>query len=190
MRAPGGGWENLCRLAGSPERIQLVAFRNEALKPLTGKTLAEVAALRGRSPEDTILDLVVEDESRIGVVFFLMSEENVKRQIRLPWVSFGSDAGSMAPEGLFLKSSTHPRAYGNFARLLGRYVRDEKLIPLEEAVRRLSSLPAENLGLDRPRPARRPATSPTWWSSTPPRSRTARRTRRRTSTRWACSTSS
>jgi N-acyl-D-amino-acid deacylase len=148
MRA-SGGWENLCRLAGSPERIQLVAFRNEALKPLAGKTLAEVAAARGRTPEDTVLDLVVEDESRVGVVFFLMSEENVRRQIRLPWVSFGSDAGSMAPEGLFLKSSTHPRAYGNFARLLGRYVRDERLVPLEEAVRRLSSLPAENLGLDR-----------------------------------------
>jgi N-acyl-D-amino-acid deacylase len=149
MRAPGGEWENLCLLAGSPERIKLVAFRNEALKPLTGKTLAEVAAVRGRSPEDTILDLVLEDESRVGVVFFLMSEENVRRQIRLPWVSFGSDAGSMAPEGIFLKSSTHPRAYGNFARLLGRYVRDERLLPLEEAVRRLTSLPAENLGLDR-----------------------------------------
>ena len=108
-----------------------------------------MAAARGRSPEDTVLDLVAEDESRVGVVFFLMSEENVRRQIRLPWVSFGSDAGSMAPEGIFLKSSTHPRAYGNFARLLGRYVRDEKLVPLEEAVRRLSALPAENLGLDR-----------------------------------------
>ena len=149
MRAPVEGFENLCRLAGSPERIKLVAFRNEALKPLTGRTLAEVAAARGRSPEDTILDLVLEDESRIGVVFFLMSEENVRRQILLPWVSFGSDAGSMAPEGVFLKSSTHPRAYGNFARLLGRYVRDEKLVPLEEAVRRLTSLPAGNLGLDR-----------------------------------------
>jgi N-acyl-D-amino-acid deacylase len=148
MRAPGG-WENLCRLAGSPERITLVAFRNEALKPLTGKTLAEVAAARGRSPEDTVLDLVVEDESRIGVVFWLMSEENVRRQILLPWVSFGSDAGSLAPEGVFLKSSTHPRAYGNFARLLGRYVREEKVVPLEEAVRRLTSLPADNLGLDR-----------------------------------------
>ena len=108
-----------------------------------------MAAARGRGPEDTILDLVAEDESRIGVVFFLMSEENVRRQIQLPWVSFGSDAGSMAPEGLFLKSSTHPRAYGNFARLLGRYVRDEKLISLPEAVRRLTSLPADNLGLDR-----------------------------------------
>jgi N-acyl-D-amino-acid deacylase len=149
MRAPGLGWESLCRLSGSPERIKLVAFRNESLKPLTGKTLAEVAAARGRSPEDTILDLVVEDASRVGVVFFLMSEENVRRQIRLPWVSFGSDAGSLAPEGAFLMSSTHPRAYGNFARLLGRYVRDEKLVPLEEAIRRLTSLPADNLGLDR-----------------------------------------
>ena len=102
------------------------------MKPLTGRTLAEVATARGRSPEDTILDLVLEDGTRVGVVFFLMSEENVKRQIRLPWVSFGSDAGSIAPEGAFLKSSTHPRAYGNFARLLGRYVRDERLVPLEE----------------------------------------------------------
>jgi N-acyl-D-amino-acid deacylase len=149
MRAPDLGWESLCRLAGSPKRMTLVAFRNEALKTLTGKTLADVAAAWGRSPEDTILDLVLEDESRIGVVFFLMSEENVRRQIRLPWVSFGSDAGSMAPEGVFLRSSTHPRAYGNFARLLGRYVREEKLVPLEEAIRRLTSLPAENLGLER-----------------------------------------
>jgi len=148
MRAPGVGWENICQLTGSPERILLVAFRSESLKPLAGKTLAEVAAARGRSPEETVLDLVLEDESRIGVVFFMMSEENVRRQIRLPWVSFGSDAGSMAPEGVFLKSSTHPRAYGNFARLLGRYVREERLVPLEEAVRRLTSFPAENLGLD------------------------------------------
>jgi N-acyl-D-amino-acid deacylase len=149
MRAGDAGFENLCRLAGSPERIRLVAFRNEALKPLTGKTLGEVAASRGRTPEDTVLDLVVEDGSRVGVVFFLMSEENVRRQVRLPWVAFGSDAGSMAPEGVFLKASTHPRAYGNFARLLGRYVREEGLLTLEEAVRRLSSMPAESLGLDR-----------------------------------------
>ena len=101
----------------------------------------------GRDPEETILDLVLEDRTRVGVVFFLMSEENVRKQIRLPWVSFGSDAASMAPEGVFLKSSTHPRAYGNFARLLGRYVREEKLVPLEEAIRRLAALPAENLGL-------------------------------------------
>ncbi len=149
MRAPAVGWENVCQLTGSPQRIRLVTFRSEFLKPLTGKTLAEVAAARGRSPEETILDLVVEDESRIGVVFFMISEENVRRQIQLPWVSFGSDAGSMAPEGVFLESSTHPRAYGNFARLLGRYVRDERLVPLEEAIRRLTSFPAENLGLDR-----------------------------------------
>jgi N-acyl-D-amino-acid deacylase len=149
MRAPSVGWESLCRLAGSADRMTLVSFRSEALKPLTGKTLAEVAAARGKIPEEAILDLVLEDESRIGVVFFLMSEENVRRQVRLPWVSFGSDAGSMAPEGVFLKSSTHPRAYGNFARLLGRYVRELKLVPLEEAIRRLTSLPAEHLGLDR-----------------------------------------
>jgi N-acyl-D-amino-acid deacylase len=148
MQAPGS-FENLCLAAGSPDRILLTEFKTDALKPLTGKTLAEVARLRGRDPWETILDLVAEDGTRIGVVFFLMSEENVRKQIRLPWVSFGSDAGSRAPEGLFLKSSTHPRAYGNFARLLGKYVREEKLIPLEEAVRRLSGLPAENLGLDR-----------------------------------------
>jgi N-acyl-D-amino-acid deacylase len=149
MRAPAEGWENVCQLAGSPEKILLSAFRSEPLKPLAGKTLAQVAAARGRSPEETILDLVLVDESRIGVVFFMISEENVRRQVRLPWVAFGSDAGSMAPEGIFLKSSTHPRAYGNFARLLGRYVRDEKLVPLEEAVRRLTSFAAENLGLER-----------------------------------------
>jgi N-acyl-D-amino-acid deacylase len=147
MRAPAVGWENLCRAAGSPDRLLLAAFRNEALKPLTGRTLESVAAERGTDPENTILDLVSEDRTRVGVVFFLMSEENVRRQIRLPWISFGSDASSMAPEGVFLKASAHPRAYGNFARLLGRYVREEKLIPLEEAIRRLTSLPAGNLGL-------------------------------------------
>ncbi len=141
------GWENLCRAAGSPERLLLVEFKTEGLKPLTGKTLAEVAKARGTDPEETILDIILEDRTRIGVVFFLMSEDNVRKQVRLPWVSFGSDASSMAPEGVFLKSSTHPRAYGNVARLLGRYVRDEKLIPLSEAVRRLSGLPAANLGL-------------------------------------------
>jgi N-acyl-D-amino-acid deacylase len=148
-RTPGLGFENLCLSAGSPDRILLVGFRTESLKPLTGKTLAEVARDRGTDPWETILDLIAQDETRVEVVFFLMSEENVRKQIRLPWVSFGSDAGSMAPEGVFLKSSTHPRAYGNFARLLGRYVREEKLIPLQEAIRRLSGLPAENLGLDR-----------------------------------------
>jgi N-acyl-D-amino-acid deacylase len=147
MKAPPEGWENLCRAAGSPERLLLVEFKTEALKPLTGKTLAAVAAQRGKDPDETILDLILEDRTRVGVVFFLMSEDNVRRQVRLPWVSFGSDAASMAPEGVFLKSSAHPRAYGNFARLLGRYVRDEKLVTLEEAVRRLSALPAANLGL-------------------------------------------
>ena len=113
------------------------------------KTLAEVAALRGTSPEETAMDLVIEDGSRVGAVYFLMSEENVRKQIALPWVSFGSDAASMAPEGIFLLSSAHPRAYGNVARLLGKYVRDEKIIPLEEAIRKLSTLPAENLRIRR-----------------------------------------
>ena len=148
MRTPSPGYENLCLSAGSPERLLLVEFKTEALKPLTGKTLAEVAKLRDVDPEETILQLMFEDKTRIGVVFFLMNEDNVRKQLQLPWVSFGSDAGSLAPEGVFLKSSTHPRAYGNFARLLGRYVRDEKLVPLAEAVRRLSGLPATNLGLE------------------------------------------
>ena len=149
MRRPAEGWENLCRAAGSPERLLMVEFKTDALKPLTGKTLAEAAKMRGTDPETTILDLVLQDRTRIGVVFFLMSEDNVRKQVRLPWVSFGSDAASMSPEDPFTRSSTHPRAYGTFARLLGKYVRDEKLVSLEDAVRRLSALPAENLGLDR-----------------------------------------
>ncbi len=142
-------WENLYLLAGSPDRVLLVEFKNEKLRHLTGKTLAEVAKMRGKSPEETAIDLVVEDDSRVGTVYFLMSEDNVKRQIALPWVSFCSDAASRATEGVFLKSNPHPRAYGNFARLLGKYVRDEKVIPLTEAIRRLSALPADNLKLDR-----------------------------------------
>lgn len=149
IRTPTNEWENLYLLAGSPDRILLVGFRNEALKPLTGKTLAEVAKMRGKDPVETIMDLVLEDRSRVGTVYFMMSEENVKKQMQQPWVAFGSDAASMATEGDFLKSSTHPRAYGNFARLLGKYVRDEKVITLQEAIRRLSSLPATNLGLDK-----------------------------------------
>jgi N-acyl-D-amino-acid deacylase len=148
MRTPSRQWENLYLLAGSPERILLVGFKSEALKPLTGKTLAEVAHMRGKDPTETVMDLVLEDRSRIGTIYFMMDEENVKKQIRQPWVSFGSDASSMAPEGAFLRSSTHPRAYGNFARLLGKYVRDERVISLAEAVRRLSGLPATNLELD------------------------------------------
>ena len=147
MTAPPQGWENLCVAAGAPERILLVGFKNEALKPLTGKTLAEVAVMRSTHPWNTVLDLMLEDRTRVGVVFFLMSEDNVRKQLKLPWVSFGSDAASMAPEGVFLKSSTHPRAYGNFARWLGKYVREEKLVPLPEAIRRLTGLPATNLGL-------------------------------------------
>ncbi len=146
MKKPGGDWENLYFGAGADKMI-LSGFKNDALKPLTGKTLAEVAAMRGKSPAETAMDLVVEDGSRVGTVYFLMSEDNVRAQIKLPWMSFGSDASSQAPEGVFLKSSTHPRTYGNFSRLLGRYVRDEKLISLEQAVYRLTTLPATNLGI-------------------------------------------
>jgi N-acyl-D-amino-acid deacylase len=149
VAAPSDDWENLLRLAGSAENVLLVGFKNERLKPLTGKTLAEVADRRGKSPEETAIDLVVEDDSRVGAVYFLMSEDNVRKQIALPWVSFGSDEASATPEGVFLKSNPHPRAYGNFARLLGKYVRQERVIPLEEAVRRLTSLPAANLKLER-----------------------------------------
>jgi N-acyl-D-amino-acid deacylase len=148
VRTPTNDWENLYLAAGSPDRILLASFKSEKLKVYTGKTLAEVAKLRGEDPVETIMDLVLEDRSRIGTIYFLMSEENIKKQIRLPWVSFGSDAASIAPEGVFLKSSAHPRAYGNFARLLGKYVRDEKVISLTEAIRRLTGLPATNLELD------------------------------------------
>ena len=146
MRVDSPAFENLYRFAGA-EGTLLVGFRNPKLKPLTGKTLAEVAKMRGVSPEDAAIDLVIEDGSRVQVVYFLMSEENVRKETTLPWMSFGSDASAQAPEGVFLQSSTHPRAYGNVARLLGRYVRDEKSLTLAEAVRRLSALPAHNLGL-------------------------------------------
>jgi N-acyl-D-amino-acid deacylase len=146
MRDPAPSWENLYRHAG-PEGTLLLAFKNDKLKPLTGKTLAEVAKMRGKSPEDTAIDLVIEDGSRVGVAYFLMSDANVKRQVALPWMSFGSDAESQAPEGVFLKSQPHPRAYGNFSRVLGLYVRDQKVTTLQDAVRRLSALPAANLSL-------------------------------------------
>jgi N-acyl-D-amino-acid deacylase len=149
MLTPTDAWESLYLAAGSPERVLLVGFKNPKLKPLTGKTLAEVANLRGKSPEETAIDLVIEDGSRVGTVYFMMAEDNVRKQIKLPWVSFDSDAASLAPTGAFLKSNPHPRAYGNFARLLGKYVRDEKVIPLEEAVRRLTTLPAGVLQIDR-----------------------------------------
>ncbi len=149
IRTPSDDWENLYLAAGSPDRVLLVEFKSEKLKPLTGKTLAEAAKLRGEDPVDTIMNLVAEDESRVGTVYFMMSEDNIRKQIRVPWMSFGSDAASMAPEPPFTKSSAHPRAYGNFARLLGKYVRDEKVIPLQEAIHRLTGLPARNLELDR-----------------------------------------
>ena len=149
MKKPGRDWENFYVLVGSPDKILLVGFKSDALKPLAGKTLAEVAKMRGKDPTETAMDLILEDRSRVGTVYFLMSEENIKKQFARPWVSLGSDAGSMATEGVFLKSSTHPRAYGNFARFLGKYVRDEKLMPLEEGIRRMTGLPAANLELDR-----------------------------------------
>jgi N-acyl-D-amino-acid deacylase len=141
-------WENLYLAAGSPDKILLVAFKSEKLKPLTGKSLSEVAKMRGKDPITTIMDLILEDRSRVGTIYFLMSEENVRKELTKPWISFGSDEASQAPEGVFLKSNPHPRAYGNFARVLGKYARDEKVISLPEAVRRLSALPATNLGLD------------------------------------------
>ncbi len=148
ITTPTDKWENLYLAAGSPDRLLFADFKSEKLKPLIGKTLAEVSVMRGTSPEETIMDLVLEDRSRVGTIYFLMSEDNIKKQIKLPFVSFGSDAASMATEGVFLKNSAHPRAYGNFTRLLGKYVREEKVISLAEAVRRLSGLPASNLGLE------------------------------------------
>lgn len=145
MKNPPPGETNSMQEAGGPEKVLLLGFRSAALKPLTGKTLAEVAATRGKSAEDTAIDLVIEDGSRIQVAYFSMLEANVKKQIALPWVSFASDAEAQAPEGVFLQSSTHPRAYGNFARVLGKYVREEKVISLAEAVRKLSAMPADNL---------------------------------------------
>ena len=149
MRESRKGWENMYLQAGSPDGILQVGFKNEKLKPLTGKTLAQVAKMRGKSPEETAMDLIIEDESRIDTVYFSQSEENLRRKIALPWVSFCSDSPSLAPEGVFLKSMTHPRAYGSFARVLAKFVREEKLITLEEAIRKLAALPAQNLKLDR-----------------------------------------
>lgn len=147
MKQKPVGWDNLYYQAASPDRVLFLEFKNPALKPYTGKTLAEVAKLRGTSPEDTAIDLVIEDGTRVGTAYFLMDEANVTRQVALPWMSFGSDSGAQAPRGAFLKSSSHPRTYGNFARLLGRYVRDEHRLSLAEAVRKLTSLPAANLGI-------------------------------------------
>ena len=147
MLDPNAHWENLLQLAGGADKALLIGFKNPKLKPLTGKTLAEVAKMRGKSPEETAMDLVIEDDSRVGTVYFLMSEDNVRKQVGLPWMSFGSDAESQLPEGVFLKSSTHPRAYGNFARALGKYARDDKAAELPDLIRRMTSFPATNLGI-------------------------------------------
>lgn len=149
MRTRTDKWENLLLMAGSADNVMLVGFANDSLKRYTGKTLAAVAKLYGKSVEETAMDLVIADSTRISTVYFMMSEDNIRRQLQLRYVSLGSDAESSAPEGVFLKSSTHPRAYGNFARLFARYVRDEKVLTLEEAVRRLTSLPAANLKIKR-----------------------------------------
>jgi len=147
MRSPSSGtWENLYLGAG-PENIICTGFKQDSLKYLTGKRLTEIAKMRHTSPEETVIDLVIQDHSRVEVIYFLMSEENVQKEVRLPYMTFGSDEASMAPEGVFLKSSCHPRAYGNFARLLGTYVRDEKLLSLEEAIHKLCGMPAGLLQL-------------------------------------------
>jgi len=149
MTTPTDQWENLFLGAGSPDRIILVGFKADSLKKYTGKTLAEVAKIRRRSPEETAMDLVVGDDSRVGTIYFLMSEDNIRKQVVLPWVSFGSDEESSAPEGVFTRYNQHPRAYGNFSRVLAKYVRDEKLMPMAEAIRKLAGLPASNLGIPR-----------------------------------------
>jgi N-acyl-D-amino-acid deacylase len=165
MRTPTDDWENLMLAAGA-DNMLLVGFRNEDLRRYIGRTLADVAKERGTSPEETAMDLVVEDGSRVQVVYFLMSEDNVRKQVALPWMSFGSDAASMAAEGVFLKQSTHPRAYGNFARLLGRYVRDEQALPLAEAPFTSSPVCPQPTWDCASAAAWHPSTSPTWWSST------------------------
>ena len=147
MSSPGSNWDNLFLATGSPDKILLIAFKSEKLKPLTGKTLGEVARMRHTSPEETAMDLVVEDDSRVGTVYFLMSEDNLRKQIVLPWLSFASDADSMGNDGIFLKASAHPRAFGNFARVYATYVRDDKLLTVEEAIRKMTSLPITNLGI-------------------------------------------
>ena len=145
INTPTDEWENLYLQAGSPKNLILIGFANPDLRYLTGKTLDEVSKILKKDPAETMIDLVIEDGSRVGTVYFIMSEENIKKKIALPWMRFGSDAGSMTPEGKFLESNTHPRAYGNFARLLGKYVRDEKVISLEEAIKKLTYNPAKTL---------------------------------------------
>jgi len=150
MRNPHpADWENVYASAGGASGVLFLSFRNPELKPLTGKTLAEIAKIRGVSPEDAAIDMVVEDQSRSNIAYFEMSEDNIRKEVAVPWISFGSDDGGIAPEGVFLESSAHPRAYGNFARVLAKYVRQEHVLTFEEAIRKLTSLPAENLSIQR-----------------------------------------
>jgi N-acyl-D-amino-acid deacylase len=149
MRAPSRGWESLYRQSGSPDRILLIAFKNESLKPLTGKTLAQVAEIRGKSPEETAMDLLIEDNGQVLAIYFSQSEENLKKTLPLPWLSFCTDEAAYAPEGVFLGSGAHPRAYGTYPRILGKYVRGEKLMTLQEAIRKMAALPAETLRIER-----------------------------------------
>lgn len=147
MGSPTNEWENLALSAGSPDRVLLVGFRADSLRYLTGKTLAEVSEMYGTSWEETAMDLVIKDGSRVGTVYFMMSEENVEKQMALPWMSFGSDAGALATREPYTFSNPHPRAYGNFARVLGHYTRDRQVITLPQAIRKLAALPAQNLGI-------------------------------------------
>ncbi len=149
MREPSKGWESLYLQCGSPDRILLISFNEESLKPLTGKTLAQAAAVRGKSPEETAMDLLIEDNGRVLAIYFSQSEENLKKTLPLPWLSFCTDESAYAAEGIFLGSGAHPRAYGTYPRILGKYVRDEKLMTLQEAIRKMSALPAETLRIER-----------------------------------------
>jgi len=149
MREPTKGWESLYLQCGSPDRILLIAFNTESLKPLTGKTLAQVAEIRGKSPEETAMDLLIEDNGQVLAIYFSQSEENLKKTLPLPWLSYCTDESSYAPEGIFLRSGAHPRAYGSYPRILGKYVREEKLMTLQEAIRKMSAFPAETLRIER-----------------------------------------
>jgi len=149
MNTDASDWENLYYGAGGAEHVLLLSFKQDSLKKFTGKTLAEVAKMRGTTPEETAMNLIIQDSTRVGVAYFLMNEDNVKKQVALPWVSFGSDEASYTTEGVFLKSNAHPRAYGNFARVLGHYARDEKVLTLKDAIAKLAALPAKHLKLNK-----------------------------------------
>jgi N-acyl-D-amino-acid deacylase len=149
MRTNAVDWENLYFGSGGAANVLLLSFKQDSLKKFTGKTLAQVAAIRGKSPEQTAMDLIVQDSTRVGVAYFLMDENNIKKEVVLPWISFGSDEAAYTTEGVFLKSNAHPRAYGNFARVIGKYTRDEKLMPLQKAIYKLAKLPATHLKLQK-----------------------------------------